>query len=331
MRCSPHHALHRGWWIAPTVIVLIAVLALQNYIRMICTIGYGISYWLHPSAVYVAEGMGKEDVLPVPKLLHQTWKDVHVPEKWQAAQKSCIDAHPEYVYKLWTDQDGLNFLQQEYPWFLNTYLSYPHSIQRVDALRYFILHTYGGIYLDLDVGCKRRLDFMRRANFTAPITSPVGMSNDVMAAVPRSPFLEQVIKRLPYWNHWLLTKYIQVMFSTGPMFLTNQYALAPAHVKASVAFIPPELYVGDGAALYHLVGGSWHADDAAFIFWIDQHKHQIILIVCLALVVGTVGLILGRRRFVGAGSLSGHGCVVMPAHQRALYHAHKQTDSVKTV
>lgn len=30
-----------------------------------------------------------------------------VPEKWLQAQQSCIDKHPDYVYKLWTDEDAL--------------------------------------------------------------------------------------------------------------------------------------------------------------------------------------------------------------------------------
>lgn len=40
--------------------------------------------------------------------------------------------------------------QDHYPWFLPTYLSYPYNIQRVDVLRYFILHKLGGIYIDLE-------------------------------------------------------------------------------------------------------------------------------------------------------------------------------------
>jgi hypothetical protein len=64
------------------------------------------------------------------------------------------------------------------------------------------------------------------------------------------------------------------MFSTGPMFLTVQYSLFPAH--PDVAIIPRDVYgkydkSGD-PVFYHLHGSSWHADDAAFIFWLDKHK-----------------------------------------------------------
>lgn len=140
------------------------------------------------------------------------------------------------------DFGTLMYVQKEYPWFLKTYLAYPYDIQRVDAVRYFILHKYGGIYIDLDMGCNRELKFMRIANFTAPLTYPVGISNDVMAAVPGNKYLERAIHRLMYWNHWLFIKYIQVMFGTGPMFLTSQYATGSRAVKSDVSVIPGPLY-----------------------------------------------------------------------------------------
>ena len=37
-----------------------------------------------------------------------------------------------------------------YPWFLETYDGYPYPIQRADSIRYFVLHHFGGIYIDLD-------------------------------------------------------------------------------------------------------------------------------------------------------------------------------------
>jgi len=38
-------------------------------------------------------------------------------------------------------------IRDKYPWFLGTFKGYPHGIQRADALRYFVLHEYGGVYL----------------------------------------------------------------------------------------------------------------------------------------------------------------------------------------
>lgn len=36
----------------------------------------------------------------IPKIIHQTWQNESIPEKWQAAQQSCIDLHGDYEYKV---------------------------------------------------------------------------------------------------------------------------------------------------------------------------------------------------------------------------------------
>ena len=54
------------------------------------------------------------------------------------------------IFQLWTAKSSRDFLEKEYPWFLKTYDTYPFGVQRVDALRYFLMRHFGGIYIDLD-------------------------------------------------------------------------------------------------------------------------------------------------------------------------------------
>lgn len=42
----------------------------------------------------------------IPKIIHQTWLNESIPEQWQGAQKSCIDLHPDYEYKVCTAWGG---------------------------------------------------------------------------------------------------------------------------------------------------------------------------------------------------------------------------------
>lgn len=86
----------------------------------------------------------------IPKIIHQTYANESLPPHWLAAQKSCIDLHKDYEYKLWTDKSAREFIASEYPWFLETFDGYQFPIQRADTIRYFVLAYYGGIYLDLD-------------------------------------------------------------------------------------------------------------------------------------------------------------------------------------
>ena len=97
------------------------------------------------------------------------------------------------------------------------------------ACRYALLHEYGGFYIDLDIECRRPLDFLRPYPFVMPATKPVGFSNDFLAAEPRHPLMAQMLKALPAWRMPLITKYPTVMFSTGPMFVTLQARSLPLH------------------------------------------------------------------------------------------------------
>jgi mannosyltransferase OCH1-like enzyme len=138
-------------------------------------------------------------------------------------------------YFLWTDEVSRQFVATHYPSFLQMYDSYKYPIQRADSIRYFILHHFGGIYMDLDIGCRRRMDGLLQGDWEAilPITKPVswasdvstgagpalifqvGVSNDLIFSSKGSAFMEDVVHGLPAFNHEWVTNYPTVMFSTG--------------------------------------------------------------------------------------------------------------------
>jgi mannosyltransferase OCH1-like enzyme len=45
-----------------------------------------------------------EQELPVPRRIHQTYKDQNVPPEWRFAQGMCQTFHPGWEYHLWTGQ-----------------------------------------------------------------------------------------------------------------------------------------------------------------------------------------------------------------------------------
>ena len=234
----------------------------------------------------------------VPKIIHQTWKDSNVPLKWQAARQSCIDLHPDYEYKLWTDASADAFIQGHYPDLATTYMKYPYVIQRADAIRYALLDHYGGIYIDLDIVCLHPLDFLRTHGFVMPKTWPVGFSNDFLVGAPGHPFLKKMVSSLPSHNWWLFSKYATVMFSTGPMFVT---ALATSfHNKNSLAVLPDDMYgkyVASPDPLFlHLHGSSWHGEDAKSALWFLHHPLVIASVVLGLLAALSVYLIMLRLR-----------------------------------
>lgn len=189
-------------------------------------------------------------------------------------------------------------MEKEYPWFMPTFYSYPHHIQRVDAARYFILHYFGGIYLDCDVGCLTDIDYFRFQGVDAmfPVTLPLGVSNDVMVCAPGHPFLDFVIHHLERYNVNWVFKYPTVMFSTGPGFLSrmlHEYALEHSNDNdknkdekdrmMSIALIDHDTYTQN--AFFHVEGSSWHGWDAEFIKWLWKYLNWITAVVCVAVAI----------------------------------------------
>merc|ERR1711939_575072 len=197
----------------------------------------------------------------IPKIIHQTYINESIPERWQAGQQSCIDLHGDYEYILWTDAKSRDFIATEYPWALANFDSYNFPIQRADAIRYFILAHYGGIYIDLDDGCNRRLDPLLSYPAWARRTLPTGISNDAMGSVPQHPFFLHVIERLASYNRNWFMPYITVM------------------------------YKGFSWSFFNISkGNSWHGKDAQTIFWMG--KHWLLLTVAGFAIAGVVGVLL---------------------------------------
>lgn len=133
----------------------------------------------------------------------------------------CRKYNPSFTITIWNETAAHTFLSLEYPWFVPTYDAYRHPIQRIDALKYFLLLHFGGIYMDLDVACRRPLDPLLGYAAWFPEAKPLGVNNDVMASVPRHPLLVEMTQALQRRNWNLAIPYLTVFWSTGPQFVSD--------------------------------------------------------------------------------------------------------------
>ncbi len=165
----------------------------------------------------------------IPKIIHQTWKSDKIPDQFKLINNKLLELHPDYEYKLWTDNDNYKFIKNEYPFLLELYESYPKNIQKVDLVRYCILHKYGGIFLDLDFLIIRNFDSLinnkqcvfglEPNNNTKNWNKDKIICNAWMASIPNHPFFRHIIDNSQ--NKKLDLN--DVLSSTGPFFLTNCY------------------------------------------------------------------------------------------------------------
>ncbi|KAH8672365.1 nucleotide-diphospho-sugar transferase [Ilyonectria robusta] len=218
----------------------------------------------------------------IPRILHQTSATEIIPDKWIHLQKSCKETYSEFEYKHWTDELARDFIAAEYPWFVDTWDNYAFPIQRADAIRYFVLHEYGGIYLDMDTLCNETIPFhllesdgeAHHAVFKS--TTPTGVSNDLMISSPRHPAFKTALDNLLFYNEitrfWApLLPHAAIMVGSGPFFLTmsvkNYLLQRPAPPASSVQVVnATELapYITD------LEDSSWHHGDTSTLMFVGD-------------------------------------------------------------
>lgn len=233
----------------------------------------------------------------IPRILHQTCKNETIPEMWAESQQSCLKAYSDFEYKLWTDERAREFLSSEYPWFLETWDTYPFPIQRADAIRYFVLHHYGGIYLDMDTVCHQafpidQIETELKHNSLFEATLPTGITNDIMISSARHPAFASAITRLPFHHRitrfwaWLLP-YAAIMFSTGPLFISLATA---AYLYGEPSLPSPTVQVISSTNLKpyitDLQTATWYRTDARVLKWLANKP-------LLWFILGTVGVIGG--------------------------------------
>ena len=226
----------------------------------------------------------------IPKIIHQTWKNKNIPEEWKNAVESCKKMNKNYKYILWTDETMEKWVKKEYPDFYTKYKSYKYNIQRCDAFRYLVLYKYGGIYLDLDIVCKKNLnDLLQYDTIFAKSSNIDSFTNMFFMTKPKNPFFKFCIDNLPNYidSYSFFGKHLHVYNSTGPSFLTNmieKYNLK--NIKNYYILLNSE-FAGDcnicnenkcngGEYFNHIVGRSWNSYDSKFYNFCFCNSKKII-------------------------------------------------------
>ena len=247
----------------------------------------------------------------IPRHIHHTYKTATLPPEYEAIRLECIAMHPGWNFTLWTDASARALIEERYGTAaaLNWDSYRTSNIQRADALRYYVLHAFGGFYADLNIGCPRSWEPLRSFPAVFGRGLGFGLTNDFFAAAPAHPFIAQLIHALPLHNRNFFLPYATVMLSTGPAFVTLRWLWAPLDVQAGVRILPPEFFGGANHPLSFIqnrdaITGSWHSWDAEAVEWVGsawQRLSGLWVLMLLLLVVAIAGLALGGRRLVPIG------------------------------
>jgi mannosyltransferase OCH1-like enzyme len=224
----------------------------------------------------------------IPRVIHQTWMNETVPAHYRRCADSWRKHHPGWDYRLWTDVENREFIQAHHPFFLSRYDSYPHHIQRVDAARYFLLFTFGGLYVDLDFECFRPLTpLMSERECLFGLEPPLHgqlhhrsriISNALMATTPAHGFFHAIIDDLLTYEPPQLARSELILETTGPFMLERVYrrcgeatgaALLPAECLYPLTIFEAEQVLANGwnSALRQKVAGAYAAHYHVGTWW----------------------------------------------------------------
>ncbi|MEP7206434.1 MAG: glycosyltransferase [Casimicrobiaceae bacterium] len=205
-----------------------------------------------------------------PPLIFQTWKSKDaMPGHFARWSESLRRLNPDYAYVLWDDADNRGFIATHHPWFCAIYDAYPREIYRVDAVRYFFLYQFGGVYADMDTECLRPLQPLFHSGdvwlgrMGHDRTFAHSIPNAIMASRPRQAFWLLVIALLVENAHTLRdrTPPVGPETMTGPILLKRAYDLyvgaergrVRAMIEATAARLPASLQPRTGSSQVRLL------------------------------------------------------------------------------
>lgn len=153
----------------------------------------------------------------IPKIMHQIWLGSQMPQKCVILAQTWQNMHPDWQYRLWTDDDVESFGLENKALFDKA----KNFGEKSDIFRYEILYRFGGVYIDTDFECLRPLDIFNHCyNFYVGIQpldiSIVALGIGLIGSIKNHELLRLTIDSLKSTcnNSSILTR-------TGPMVLTN--------------------------------------------------------------------------------------------------------------
>lgn len=247
-------------------------------------------------------------VAGIPRILHQIYfgGEDAAPESYRRYAGTWRVRHPGWDHQFWDAARCRALIEKHYPWFLPVYDGYRHRIQRVDAIRCFILYHHGGVYADMDIESLRPIDDLVAGRELLLGALSIGFTNAVMGSIPGHPLWERAFRMMearrrrfawsaPLWSK--LTMPMQIGYSTGPRMLTDcvreagydrvddpRVQICPTHVFEPLAVRPdpsvrdPKPDFSRSYAIHHM---SMH--------WLPR-RHKV-----MASILGVVAKAFGPR------------------------------------
>ena len=207
----------------------------------------------------------------------------------------------------WSDHDNRELIKRVDPEFLPMYDAYKYPIQRADAVRYYILKHYGGIYVDLDMQANASFDSvfkkMEMEQKSVGLFSSgnrlfgqTSLTNSIMIAASHTRFFDLVIQKLKQrssYDYW--TPHMTIMKTTGPLLIDNAWKTTRRTAHTDEVKIFPDFLsacnvcnlqnqdtcITKNKYLKMMIGHSWHNFDSKVINFLFCNRVKILVVVLI--------------------------------------------------
>ncbi|KAJ1305811.1 hypothetical protein OPQ81_010539 [Rhizoctonia solani] len=136
------------------------------------------------------------------EIIHQSWKSQDVPSGYHSLVTSWRSTYFNWTYVLWDNDDNRALVEAFYPEWLSAYDAFPSDIYRAYFTRNLYMHTFGGIYADIDTEAISPLSPLIEAQrLTSPPTAFLGtmeISSHYLHGIPNA-FMATSAPGHPLW------------------------------------------------------------------------------------------------------------------------------------
>lgn len=200
-------------------------------------------------------------VRKIPKKIHQIWLGSPIPEQYKKWGESWQKFHPDYEYKLWTEDD-LPLLDVN----LKAYHALTNYGPKSDFMRYNILDKFGGIYMDTDFECLKSFEPLAYLDFYIGVGYPskVELYPGLIGCIPGHPIIHKVAESIRATTAEDVRRK-GTLGATSSYFFTEVFFDVIREYQAGVLALPPDyLYPFPNHKGHHYESGKDYIKECSY-------------------------------------------------------------------
>jgi len=191
----------------------------------------------------------------IPRILHRVFLDDPIPDEFEAYWAGFKRLMPDWEFFTWNDSGDLGWMQNR-----REFDEATTDAGRSDVLRYELMATFGGVYVDTDVECLRSFDPLLAGDPFIGWEDHNLLCPTVMGAPAHHPAMVALLAALPSW--FRRYRGAKPNRQTGPYFATSVL-----RGRSDVTLLPPVAFYPVHWSAKRDLGGPYPAESYAVHHW----------------------------------------------------------------